>query len=123
MRIEQYTINGKRQKNGLFGTPMNITSMDNVYMLDDGELMSAIIYSIGNIYKQHNISVDMLSLKHMVFNVHKPEDTERIYIHLDDYGFYKDKIYFFQTDKDRVEFYRMVKLKKLKEKQNVIKQL
>jgi len=116
MKIEQYIINGKKQKNGLFGTPMNITSMNNVYMIDDGELISAIIYSIGKIHKQHNISVDMLSLKNIVFNVHKPEDTERIYININDYGLYKNKLYFFQTPKDRVEFYRIIKLNKLKNK-------
>jgi len=114
MTIEQYTIKSKRQENGLFGTPRNVSSMKNVPFNEDEEIISSIICAMGEIHKKHNISVDMLTSKHMVINVHKPEDTDRVHIKLEQYSLVKNKLYYFQKPEDKIDFYRKLKIKKIK---------
>jgi len=121
MKFNPIIIKSKRQANGLWGMPMNVRSMRLTGLMSDEDnyKFSAIITGIVEIHGNGcNLSIEELSqtsyIKIDVFNSNIWQSDSKIYIDLNDYGLIDNKLYYIKTDEDKLNFYRIAKIKKIK---------
>jgi len=87
---------------------------------EDEIKLSAILMSICEVHGNGNSNIHIEGLQSVgfikvdIYNSELWHKDSHIYINLDDYGLFGDKVYFIRSEESKKIFYRMVKLNKLK---------
>lgn len=112
-------IKSKKQDNGLWGMPRNITRYnvsfgDKTYY--EEQLISAIVIFMSNEHKTHDISVREYHTNNTLeFNIDNDYDgygdKHAILINYENFGLYKNKLVEFTTKEDKLNFNRFLKIK------------
>lgn len=120
MRI--HTITSKKQDNGLWGTPLKLNRMEMKGIFPSFEkqqLISAITIKFSEMYDVNFscfIGETSMTISHGGdYNI----DSGNHKLPYDDYRVVDDKLFYLETDDDKIVFTRMMKLKNIKNKINV----
>ena len=114
------TINrifAKKQDNGIWGTPQNLYRMDmGILPKDDLHfLISGMIIKFDEMYNVRfrcKVGETYMTITHEVNNGY---DRNKTYtLHYKDYRIVNDKLYFLETDEDKIKFSRSQKIHKIK---------
>jgi hypothetical protein len=114
-------IKDKRQDNGLWGIPRNITRY-NVSFGDktfyEEQVISAMVISIANLHYNSDISVrDYHSENTIEFNIDTGYDgygdKHAIHLNYKKFGLFKNKLVEFTTKEDELNFNRFLKIKRI----------
>ena len=125
MKFKPITIESEKQRNGLWGMPMNVRSLklNGLLSNEDSYKFSAIVMGIVEIHGVNcTISIEELKgtdyIKFDVFNSKIWESDSKIFINLNEYGIIDNKLYYIKTEEDKLNFYRIAKLRKIKDTVN-----
>ena len=123
MKFNPYIIKRKKQANGLWGMPMNVTSLNMNRLLSDEDSLkfSGIVNSIVQLHgAECRIAIKELdSTDYIQFDVFSSGiwgKDSKIFINLDEYGIIENKLYYIKMEEARTAFYRTAKIKKLSER-------
>lgn len=108
--LQYYTILTPKQDNGLWGTPLCLTSIKGGMLTageENQELLSAILMAFAEV-KKLNMTLEVM-LK--IFCI-KTEANTYTYTY-NNWGLIGNNLYYLSSDDDRKEFGRIMKLKKL----------
>jgi hypothetical protein len=115
--IEKHTIQTPRQSNGLWGTPLYLRCIDgNIIFKDEYKnvLVSAILMSFAECKNEYfSLKID----KNEYF-ILKTDKTH--FYKLQNFGLINNTLYFLPTESDKLLFNRLLKLKSLKLRCNLI---
>lgn len=107
-------INSDPQNNGLWSTPLNVTSIsykDSMLDISCDEIkLSAYIAKLAEYYYPHNISIDIY--KNRLY--YKISNNVNGYFFYKNYEVFNKHLYFINCQEDRVLFDRMIKMSKIK---------
>lgn len=111
-----HNIKSTKQENGLWGTPLNLYTLDMDILpeFDKQLLISAIIIKFSEIFDvkfKCNIKETEMIISYGSNN-HRLKDGY-FRLHYDDYRIVDDNLYYLENDNDKIVFSRMQKLKKL----------
>lgn len=116
-----HRIISKKQHNGLWGTPLRLQQMNMLFSLsfDIQLLISAIIIKFSELYDV-NFRCDIRERTMSLYHEGNRDISGNSYIIIyDDYRIVDDKLFYLETDHDKLEFSRIMKLKNIKNRINV----
>jgi len=121
--MDYITIKSKRQDNGLWGTPMNVSNMklDSLRKGEEAEKFSAVIMGMCEAHGNScTIVIEDIKttgfIRFDIYNSELWENDSKTFINLNHYGLIDNKLYFIKEDKNRLMYNRMLKLNQLKQK-------
>lgn len=111
-----HKILSKKQDNGLWGTPLNLHHIEtNVFLDFDKQLIvSAIIIKFSELY---DVKFKCIINKNNILIMHEIDHSmsyKTYSLPYDEYRVIDNNLYYLETDDDKLEFSRMMKLNKIK---------
>ena len=117
-----HRIISKKQDNGIWGTPLKLQKMvmnGGFPLFDKQLLISAIVIKFSELYDV-NFRCDIRERTMSLYHEGNRDICGNSYIiTYDDYRIVDDKLFYLETDHDKLEFSRMMKLKNIKNRINV----